>query len=181
MGFRCAFWGVLLVICSINVLGQINTGKITGFVTDSSGGSVSGVPVVATNDATGVVTKTDTTDSGEFLLTFLVPGTYHVTVEKEGFKKDIRSGVIVDAGGIARIDFTLQVGDVGQTVAVETNTVNCATETSQLSPTFSHPDLDTLPNPHPNPLYQINLIPRPNNHPGSGHYGTNGGENGSAV
>ena len=152
MRFRYALCTVLLLFCSISVLGQINTGKITGFVTDSSGGSVSGVPVVATNDATGVVTKTDTTDSGEFLLTFLVPGTYHVTVEKEGFKKDIRSRVIVDAGGIARIDFTLQVGDVGQTVAVEANAVNVATETSELSQTFSHRDLDALPNLDRNPL-----------------------------
>ncbi len=181
MRFRYALCTVLLLICSISVLGQINTGKITGFVTDSSGGSVSGVPVVATNDATGVVTKTDTTDSGEFLLTFLVPGTYHVTVEKEGFKKDIRSGVIVDAGGIARIDFTLQVGDVGQTVAVEANAVNVATETSELSQTFSHRDLDALPNLDRNPLYQMNLIPGANNDVGSGNYGTNGGENGSAV
>src|SRR5258708_15124471 len=152
MGFRCAFWGVLLVICSINVLGQINTGKITGFVTDSSGGSVSGVPVVATNDATGVVTKTEATDSGEFLLNFLVPGTYHVTVEKEGFKKNIRSGVIVDAGGVARIDFTLPVGDVGQTVAGEGKAVKVAPETSELSPTFSHRGFGSLPNLDRKPL-----------------------------
>ncbi len=181
MRFRYSLCAVLLLICSSGVRAQINTGKITGFVTDSSGGSVSGVPVVATNDATAVVTRTDTTDSGEYLLNFLVPGTYHVTVEKEGFKKDIHSGVIVDAGGIARIDFTLQVGDVGQTVAVEANAVNVATETSELSQTFSHRELDALPNLDRNPLYQMNLIPGANNDVGSGNYGTNGGENGSAV
>ena len=181
MRFRSALCTILLLFCSISVLGQINTGKITGFITDSSGGSVAGVPVVATNDATGVVTKTDTTETGEYLLNFLVPGTYHVTIEKEGFKKGIRSGVIVDAGGIARNDFSLQVGDVGQTVAVEANAVNVATETSELSQTFSHRDLDALPNLDRNPLYQMNLIPGANNDVGSGNYGTNGGENGSAV
>src|SRR5260221_13079813 len=127
MRFRYAFCAALLLICSINVFGQINTGKITGFVTDSSGGAVSGVPVVATNDATGVVTKTEATDSGEFLLNFLVPGTYHVTVEKEGFKKNIRSGVMVDAGGTPRTGFPLQVGGVVQALAVEVPCDNCRT------------------------------------------------------
>jgi hypothetical protein len=172
---------VLLLFCCSGSFGQINTGKISGFVTDSSGGFVSGVQVMATDDATGVVTKGQTADSGEYLLNFLVPGTYHVTVEKAGFKKALRSGVIVDAGGIARIDITLLVGDVNQTVAVEANAVNVATETSELSQTFSHRDLDALPNIDRNPLYQMNLIPGANNDVGSGNYGTNGGENGSAV
>jgi hypothetical protein len=181
MRFRYSLCAVLLLICSSSVLAQINTGKITGSVTDSSGGSVSGVPVVAINDATGVVTRTDTTDSGEYLLNFLVPGTYHVEVEKPGFKKAVNLGVVVNAGGINRIDFSLLVGDVSQTVDVQANSLNVATETSELSQTFSHVDLDTLPNLDRNPLYQMNLIPGANNDVGSGNYGTNGGENGSAI
>ena len=42
------------------------------------------VPVMATNDATGVVTRTETSETGEYLLNFLVPGTYHVGVGKGG-------------------------------------------------------------------------------------------------
>ncbi len=150
-------------------------------MTDSSGALVTNVPVTATNDATGVVTRTVTTDTGEYLLNFLVPGTYHVEVEKPGFQKAIRSGVIVDAGGTNRVDFSLMVGDTGQTVEVQANSVNIATETSELSQNFSHQELDTLPNLDRNPLYQMNLIPGANNEVGSGNYGTNGGENGSAI
>jgi len=142
---------------------------------------VAEVLVTAINDATSVVTKAETSDTGEYLLNFLVPGTYHVEVEKAGFKKAVNSGVIVNAGGINRIDFTLLVGDVSVSVAVEARTLNVATETSELSQTFSHKDLDTLPNIDRNPLYQMNLIPGANNDVGSGNYGTNGGENGSAV
>ncbi len=160
---------------------QINTGKISGFVTDSSGAVIAGVPVTATNDGTGVVTKAIASGTGEYVLNFLVPGTYHVQVEKEGFQKAVRTGVIVDAGGTNRVDFSLRVGDTGQTVQVEADSVNVATETSELSETFSHQDLDKLPNIDRNVLYQMNLIPGANNDVGSGNYGTNGGENGSAI
>ena len=174
-------FAIILLVCSAIGLAQINTGKISGFVTDSSGALITSVPVTATNDATGVVTRTVTTDTGEYLLNFLVPGTYHVEVEKQGFQKAVRSGVIVDAGGTNRVDFSLLVGDTGQTVEVQANSVNIATETSELSQNFSHQELDTLPNLDRNPLYQMNLIPGANNEAGSGNYGSNGGENGSAI
>ena len=181
MRYKFALFAMLLLVCSAECFAQMNTGKITGFVADSSGGVVAEVLVTAINDATSVVTKAETSDTGEYLLNFLVPGTYHVEVEKAGFKKAVNSGVIVNAGGINRIDFTLLVGDVSVSVAVEARTLNVATETSELSQTFSHKDLDTLPNIDRNPLYQMNLIPGANNDVGSGNYGTNGGENGSAV
>ncbi len=177
-GLLCA---IVFLVGSSLCLAQINTGKMSGFVTDSSGAIITNVPVTATNDGTGVVTRTTTLDSGEYLINFLVPGTYHVDVEKQGFQKAVRTNVIVDAGGTNRVDFSLLVGDTGQTVEVQANTINVATESSELSQTFSHQELDALPNLDRNPLYQMNLIPGANNEVGSGNYGTNGGENGSAV
>jgi hypothetical protein len=177
--------GVLLLICCLALcvgsLGQINTGKITGSVTDSSGAVVPAVPITALNDATGVVTRAETSEGGEYVLNFLVPGTYRIAVEKTGFKKIMQTGVIVNAGGIERVDFTLAVGNVDQVIGVEANPITVATETSELSQTFSHKELDVLPNIDRNPLFQMNLIPGANNDVGSGNYGTNGGENGSAV
>jgi len=180
---RCLslFLVIFLVLFPVITPAQINTGRILGFVTDPSGAVIAGISVTAINDGTSVVTKAETSETGEYLLNFLMPGTYHVEVEKAGFKKVLRSGVIVDAGGIDRIDFTLLVGDVNQTIDVQANAINVATETSELSQTFSHHDLDALPNIDRNPLYQMNLIPGANNDVGSGNYGTNGGENGSAV
>jgi Carboxypeptidase regulatory-like domain/TonB dependent receptor-like, beta-barrel len=174
-------FGLIILLSSLSGFAQINTGKITGFVTDSSGAVVIDVPVLATNDATGVVTQTTTSGTGEYLINFLVPGTYHVNVEKPGFSKALQTNITVNAGGTSRIDFSLHVGDTAQTVEVQSSSISIATETSELSQTFSHKELDTLPNLDRNPLYQMNLIPGANNETGSGNYGSNGGENGSAV
>jgi hypothetical protein len=142
---------------------------------------VPGAAVTAVADGTGLVTTGTTSDSGGYLLNFLVPGTYEVEVAKSGFRGAKELQVTVHAGDTTRVDFVLEIGSVSQSVEVTANPVSVSTETSELSQTFSNKDLDTLPNIDRNPLYQMNLLPGANNDAGSGNYGTNGGENGSAV
>ena len=101
-----------LVVCALIVQAQINTGRISGVVSDASGSAVPGAAIRAVNQASGVVTTAATGSTGDYLLNFLVPGQYRVEVEKEGFQKSIQTGVTVNAGGIAHLDITLQVGEV---------------------------------------------------------------------
>src|SRR5689334_21335738 len=179
-------WGVAIgvLLCLVRGapgLGQVNTGKITGFVTDSSGAVIVGASVKAIADNTGIVTSAATAESGEYLINFLAPGTYRVEIEKDGFQKSVQSQVTVDAGTTARADFSLVIGSVGQFIEVAANSISVSTETSELSQTFNYQALDSLPNLDRNPLFQMNLIPGANNDIGSGNYMTNGGENGSAI
>jgi hypothetical protein len=160
---------------------QINTGRITGAVRDSSGAVVPDARVTATNDATGAVTTAQSSETGDYLLNFLIPGQYHVSAEKEGFQRSVISDVVVNAGGITRTDFSLTVGQIQQAVEVAANPLAVATESSELSKTFDFKQIDQLPNIDRNPLYQMNLLPGANNDAGSGNYGANGGENGSAI
>jgi outer membrane receptor protein involved in Fe transport len=159
----------------------MNTGKIVGFVADSSGAAVMGATVRATEDGTGVATQTITAQDGEYLLNFLEPGTYTVEIEKAGFQKSVTKLKVVVAGGSARVQVTLKVGKATDVVQVTANPIEVATETSELSQTFGAKELDSLPNIDRNPLYQLNLMPGANNDDGSGNYGSNGNENGSAV
>jgi hypothetical protein len=160
---------------------QINTGRIDGAVRDASGAVVPQARILATNDATGAMTTAQSSEAGDYVVNFMLPGTYHVTAEKQGFQRSVASGVVVNAGGITRIDFSLTLGQVQQSVEVSANVLAVSTETSELSKTFGYKELDQLPNIDRNPLYQMNLLPGANNDVGSGNYGTNGGENGSAV
>lgn len=160
---------------------QINTGRITGSVRDASGAVISDTRLVATNDATGATSAAQSSESGNYVVNFLIPGTYHLTAEKQGFQRSVTADVVVNAGGITRVDFNLALGAVQQAIEVTAHPISVATETSELSKAFAYKELDQLPNIDRNPLYQLNLLPGANNDVGSGNYGTNGGENGSAV
>jgi hypothetical protein len=173
--------GLCLVLLPAILPAQINTGRITGFVTDPTGAIVADVVLRAVNEETGVGTLSKSTGTGEYLVNFLVPGNYRLEAEHTGFQKSVQTGVIVNAGGITHVDFAMRVGELRQTVEVAANPLSVNTETSELSETFTHKQLDALPNIDRNPLYQMNLMPGANNGRGSGNYGNNGGEDGSAV
>lgn len=160
---------------------QINTGRISGVVIDSADAVMPGVSMQAINEETGVVTTGLSRDTGDYLISFLIPGTYRVEAQREGFQKTVRRGVVVNAGGIARVDINLKIGDTRQTVEVAASTIVVPTETSELSQSFSYKNLDALPNIDRNPLFQMNLMPGANNGRGSGNYGTLGGENPSNL
>ena len=160
---------------------QINTGKITGIVTDTGGGVVAGATVRATNTQTGVTTTVKTQDTGGYLVNFLIPGQYSIEVASQGFERSVENGIDVKAGDSARIDITLRVGEVQQSVEVQAHPLAVNTESAELTQTFNYKTLDQLPNIDRNPLYQMNLMPGANNGSGSGNYGSNGGENGSAI
>ncbi len=179
--WRLAVAIVLLLAMRFPVAAQINTGKIAGIVTDSGGAVISGATVRAINQETNIATTAPSQDGGSYLINFLIPGQYRVEAEVAGFQRAIENSVEITAGGTARIDFTMQVGEVRQSIEVQAhpNTVN--TESAELSQTFGYKALDQLPNLDRNPLYQMNLMPGANNGAGSGNYGSNGGENGSAV
>src|SRR6267143_1725019 len=142
-----------LLFCSWSLLhAQINTGRITGILRDSSGSVITGARVIATNDGTGTLTAGESSGVGEYFINFLTPGIYRVTAEKQGFQREVITNVVVNAGGIARYDFTLKPGQVVETMEVSADSLQVATESSELSQTFSNKQLDRLPNLERNPL-----------------------------
>jgi Carboxypeptidase regulatory-like domain len=172
---------VLAIFGAQIVSGQINTGKITGVVSDSSGAAVAGAIIRATNQETSIATVSKTQQNGDYLLNFLIPGSYSIEVESQGFRRARQSDVNVVAGDAVRLDISLQIGELQQSVDVQAHPVAVNTESAELTQTFGYKALDQLPNLDRNPLYQMNLLPGANNGAGSGNYGSNGGENGSAV
>ena len=74
-------------------------GMISGTVTDSQGANVVGAAVVVTNTDTNVSTPLTTNSSGFYEAPLLSPGPYQVTVEARGFKKTVRSKLILAMSG----------------------------------------------------------------------------------
>lgn len=98
---------------------QIGTGSVVGVVADSSGGVVPDVKVTVTNVETNVRRTTLTTTSGNYSVTGLLPGHYSVNAEKTGFRITAVSAFELQVDQTARVDITLQVGQLTQSVSVE--------------------------------------------------------------
>src|SRR5438128_8525456 len=117
--FRIACMSLLLVSLVVQGLAQVRTASLTGLVADPSGGVVDNATVTVKNKATNVETSAKTDSSGYYTFASLAVGSYTLTVEMKGFKKAIRDNVDLDVGQKARIDFTLEVGAVTESVMVE--------------------------------------------------------------
>jgi hypothetical protein len=95
-----------------------STAEIVGTVTDPTGAGVARSKVIAINAGTGAARETLTEVSGDYTLTLLPPGTYNLSVEAAGFRKIAQNGVVLEVDQHARINFTLQVGQVTEVVDV---------------------------------------------------------------
>ena len=91
---------------------QVATGSIVGTITDSSGQLVPGAQVTIREVNRNTTTTLVTDASGVYTAPFLVPGTYEVQVELQGFKTWIRRGIILQVNDRARVDVALEVGTV---------------------------------------------------------------------
>lgn len=121
---------VLLVSCGILILpgrAQVSSGSLLGDVRDEKAAFVPGVVIQARNNGTGF-TRTATTNSfGSYRMDDLLPGTYTVTAQREGFQTKSVS-VTVEVNQKARVDFELRLGWSLDTVTVTAHTAPLQTD-----------------------------------------------------
>ncbi len=97
---------------------QATDGVIEGIVVDPSGAVIAGASVRIVNMDTGYTRTLTTNERGLYRATLLPLGRYEISVEATGFKRAVRSGVVLTAGRTATVDFTLEVGPIEQAVTV---------------------------------------------------------------
>lgn len=109
--------GILMLLVTPSY-SQINTGTLTGVVEDPSQAAIPGAQVQVFNEGTGRVKKTVSNAEGQFTFTFLVPGTYDLSVSAKGFEQLRRSGLALQAGQVLNVNLQLKLGSTTQTVTV---------------------------------------------------------------
>jgi hypothetical protein len=118
----------LFALCSFAQ--DVRTGTVVGTVTDSSGAAVAKATVTVTNTETRVVSRGETNTEGNYYVPFLNIGSYEVAVENTGFKKYVRSGIVLQAGSTTRINVELEVGALTQEVQVTAASPLLATDSA---------------------------------------------------
>src|SRR5213075_50451 len=112
-----AMFALAVMFAALGYSQAVNA-TMLGSVTDSSGAVIANAKVTITEGSTGVSRSTTTNESGNYTFPNVSPGTYVVTIEQTGFKKESRTGVAVDVNTTARVDMRLQPGSVSETIEV---------------------------------------------------------------
>src|SRR5262245_25185570 len=100
-------WVALILFLAVpaSVLCQIQNGQFTGVIEDPSGANVANARVLIKNLETGYELAVHSNEVGTYAAQELTVGHYKLTVEAAGFKTTTTSGVEVNAGTVARVDF----------------------------------------------------------------------------
>jgi hypothetical protein len=135
----------VLFLTVVAAMGQVDTGTITGTISDSQGARVGSATITFLEVATGVTTRTQTQSSGDFASPPLRPGDYKVTAEAQGFKTESRAGLTLRVQDRLRIDFTMSPGSVSENVEVNSELPEIQTETSSLGQVIMSRQITDLP------------------------------------
>ena len=136
---------VCLLALAFAAFSQSDRGTITGTVSDPAGAVVAGAVVEARNVANGAVYPVATSNTGNYTIAQLPAGSYELDVAVPGFKKFIRTGLVVEVAGTLRIDAVLEVGAATESVTVEAAAPLLKTEGGEVSHNISISTMDELP------------------------------------
>ncbi len=140
-----AVLGLLLILLPAAARAQTGTASITGLVTDETGGTLPGVTVTATNQATNVQHVAVTNEAGNYTITPVTVGSYVIRAELAGFRTSTTAPVALEARQVARLDFKMAVGAVAETVEVSGAAPILQTETTTVSEVLSGSTVESLP------------------------------------
>ncbi len=135
---------LVLLFCSA-AFSQLVSGTIVGTVTDSSGAVIAGVKITLTEENTKVIHNGTTNSSGEYAFPDLQPGTYDVAAEMSGFKREVKTGTVLEVNTSPRVDLKLQTGDVNQTIEVSATAATLQTDRTDTGRTMDSQLVEELP------------------------------------
>ena len=161
-----ALFATLLGACAS--LSAQSTGSISGTVTDQSGGAVPGAMVTVTDAERGTTRQLTTDTAGAYAAPNLIPGTYNVRVEFQGFRTFERAGIVLSVSQELRIDVTLQPGEQTQTVTVTGEPPQVTTTSAVLGGTLGPGTIQDLPLNGRNFMNLLALRPGVTIYPGGG-------------
>jgi hypothetical protein len=134
----------ILLLAAAPAFAQVDRATLTGIVRDPSSAIIPNAQVKVTNLATGVESTATTTADGTYLVVNLQPGEYLVQTEASGFQR-FEQTVSLEIGSRARLDVSLAVGSIGETVKVEGITPLLDTESAVLGTVVDNNEVSKLP------------------------------------
>ena len=142
---RLTVAALVAMLITTSALAQTPTGTILGSVKDAQGGVVPGATVTATSLGTQYSRSAVTDQAGEYALRLLPVGNYMIVVTIPGFKNFTQTGILLEVGRNARVDATIELGAVSETVSVIGDSPLVDTASASLSRTVGQNEVLNLP------------------------------------
>jgi|HubBroStandDraft_6_1064221.scaffolds.fasta_scaffold02964_4 hypothetical protein len=150
---------LLAMFCSSRLWAQITSTAMYGQITDPSGAAVPEARVSVTNTDTNLTRTMQTNAEGEFRIELLPIGNYSLEITRRGFKKVVRSGIVLEVNVPARADAVLQPGDVSETVTVTERAPLIDTTSPEIGRTIQHEEIENVPLVNRNAYQLLELTP----------------------
>jgi hypothetical protein len=138
----------LAVVIAISVMplaAQVDSGSLTGTVTDPSGAVVSGAKVTLTNEGTSASLSTTTGSDGLYNFTPVRIGNYTITATAQGFQTTSQKNIPVNVGSAGLVNLALKTGQVTETVEVTTGAPVLETQNASVGQVVNSKSVNDLP------------------------------------
>jgi hypothetical protein len=130
---------------TFTALAQEFRGTIQGTVTDPTGAGVPDASVTLKNTATGIDRVESSDATGHYQFTFVVPGSYSISLKAPGFKNIVRDSVQLSVNDSLRVDVQMPLGEASDTVQVTGEVAAVQSESSSLGSVINKKIVDNLP------------------------------------
>src|SRR6266404_9334923 len=142
----CLFLALAAVFFVAVMRGQIaTTTSLVGTVSDGTGKSITGSRVSAANRGSGDTYSVLTNETGNYNIQFVRVGTYNLAVERSGFQRLEKTGIVVGNNEVVRNDITLALGVLSESVTVQATTQAIQTDDATVSEHITTRVLSELP------------------------------------
>jgi outer membrane receptor protein involved in Fe transport len=141
----CLRLAAVLCASALGLFAQLQSGTISGTVTDPQDAAVAGAQIEVRSVGTNAVFRTVSNDSGYYTAPGLAVGDYEITAQQQGFKRSVRSGITLQVNQNAQVNFRLEVGQVAESIEVSAEAALVDTGSSTLGAVIENRRVRDLP------------------------------------
>jgi hypothetical protein len=141
--YVCGLVAALLSV--VSAFGQSFSGSLTGSIQDPTGAVIPRAEIVAINTGTNARAVAQSDANGNYTVLQLAPGTYTLEVTAVGFKKLVRTGIVIEVAQQGRLDVNMSVGEVSDSVTVTEGAIALDTASSVVGQVVDNRAILNLP------------------------------------
>src|SRR6185295_15816012 len=150
---------LLVAASTAPAFAQGGRAELGGTVLDQAKAVLPGVTVTVTNDATGQARQAVTGPEGRFVIPTLMPGTYTIKAELQGFEPTTRTGLVLNVGQEIQVTLTLNVAGMTESVIVTAQSPVVETSASKIGTNITSSEIDNAPSANRSQFSLMQTIP----------------------